>query len=596
MSPRSPFAAAMLVAGCLPLAVFLLSAQALVPSAPRNFTGSASGATITLSWDAPLSGQPIFYYVLDIGHESDTYDASVPVGQLTRVSADVGEGVYYFRIRAVNADGPGAPSPEVAVTVGAAGVLPGAPQNLLAGMIPNVLTLTWDAPSEGLPLTGYVLYAGTFPGTSNLLRLPIGSTTPTLSLPIGGVTAGTYFLRVAAVNAVGEGPVNNEVSVTVTSGGAPGAPGHLTATIANGRLILNWEPPAVGEPISYYNVYVSDVPGMPQWANWSVVGAASFSIPFGGAPPGTYYFVVTAVNEFGEGPGSNEVTLTFGQTPPPSPPVNPVASLSGAVITISWQPPTTGGPILDYVVHISNIAGGDTFRRATGGATTWTTPWTGAAPGTYYFYITAVNAYGVSQPSANVSITVGQGEPPFPPLSLFVDVDSSTLTAWWYAPNYGSIPLTGYVLYVGTSPGASNVLRQPLGLDTLFSLPIAGATPGIYYFRVTAVNMFGESVPSNEVTVVIGNYCAVPAAPRLSGSVSGDTVSLTWTTPTGGPVGGYTVFVADGPGQPFTPVGTVGPENAISGPASPGTYLVRVAANAACGQGPPSNTVTLTVP
>ena len=140
------------------------------------------------------------------------------------------------------------------------------------------------------------------------------------------------------------------------------------------------------------------------------------------------------------------------------------------------------------------------------------------------------------------------------------------------------------------------MLRQPLGLDTLFSVPIAGATPGIYYFRVTAVNVFGESVPSNEVAVVIGNYCSVPAAPRLSGSVSGDTVSLTWTTPTGGPVSGYTVFVASGPGQPFTPAATVGPENAISGPATPGTYLLRVAANAACGQGPPSNTVTLNVP
>jgi len=586
----------MLVAGCLLLAVSLLSAQALVPSAPRNFTGSASGSTISLSWDAPLSGQPIFYYVLDIGHESDTYDASVPVGQLTRVSADVDEGVYYFRVRAVNADGPGAPSPEVAVTVGAAGALPGAPQNLLAGMIPNVLTLTWDAPTEGLPLTGYVLYAGTFPGTSNLLRLPIGSTTPTLSLPIGGVAAGTYFLRVAAVNAFGEGPVSNEVSVTLASGGAPGAPGHLIGTVTNGVMTLTWEPPAVGDPISYYNLYVSDLPQFPETELASVVGRTSFSLPVGGAPPGTYYFLVTAVNAFGEGPWSNEVTLTFGQRPLPSPPLNPVASLSADLITITWQPPATGGPILNYVVHISTVAGGDTFRVGTGGATTWTTSWAGAAAGTYYFFVTAVNAYGVSEPSANVSVTVGQGSPPFPPLNLFVDVDSSTLTAGWYAPNVGNVPLTGYVLYVGTAPGASNVLRQPLGLDTLFSVPIAGATPGIYYFRVTAVNMFGESVPSNEVTVVIGNYCSVPAAPRLSGSVSGDTVSLTWTTPTGGPVSGYTVFVADGPGRPFTAVGTVGAENAISGPATPGTYLLRVAANAVCGQGPPSNTVTLTVP
>lgn len=594
MSRRLPGVAAILGAAALLLTTTPVSAQSLVPSAPRNFRGSATGSTLTLSWDAPLSGAPIFYYVIELGQQPGVYDASVPVGPLTTVSADIDDGVYYFRVYAVNGDGPGPPSPEVAVAVGASTGQPGAPQNLTAGMVPDLLTLMWDAPAEGLPLTGYVLYVGRFPGTSDVLRLPIGSTTPTLSLPVGSIPAGTYFLRLTAVNAFGEGPASNEVSITL-SNGPPSAPRNLVASLVNDVLTLTWEPPAVHPEGVNYVLLVSDRPGGFR-IRVHVGSVLSYTRSLASESPGTIYLRMVAMNGFGESPPSNEVTLIWGPSPP-GPPQAPVAALSGTSVTVSWLPPATGEPFTNYTVHLSDYPGASTFRFSTGGATSLTLPLAGAAPGLYYFHITAWNAFGEGPRSEIASVTIGSGDPPPAPSLLEAVVESGVLWLHWYPPLTGRVPLTRQVLYVGTAPGASDVLQQPLeAAAESFSVGVTGATPGIYYLRVRAANVFGEGPPSNEISVVIGPYCAVPAAPVLTGSAAGSTVSLAWTTPLGGPVTGYTLFVAPGPGQPFTEFGSVGPVNAVSGPASPGTYDVRITAEAACGRGPHSNTVTITVP
>ncbi len=565
-----------------------------MPSTPRNFTGSASGATVTLAWNAPLTGTPFYYYQLDVGFQSGTYVVSVPVGLLTTVSADIADGVYYFRVRAVNAAGPGASSPEVVVAVGAGAGLPDAPQNLAAGVLIDSLTLTWDPPNQGLPLTGYVLSVGMFPGTANVIRQPIGTAASTVSFSTSGLPPATYFIRVSAVNAFGEGPPSNEVSLTLTGGGPPSAPRNVVASLVNDMLTLTWDPPASGGAITSYVLLVGAYPGITSIRH--PVGAAlSFSASQAGAPPQTFYIRVAAINTAGEGPPSAEVTITVGGGSAPGPPQNATGGVAGDVVTLTWLPPASGAPILAYRVYIGTYTGALSILIGSVSATSFTVPWVGAPPGTYFFNIVAVNAVGAGPP-AEVAVAFGSGAPPTAPQGLEAGAVNDVLTLMWYGPYVGNTPLTGFVLYVGTSPGAADVLRQSLGVVQSVSAPIAGATPGLYYFRVTAVNAFGEGPPSADVSVVIGNYCAVPSAPVLTGSSAGTVVSLSWTTPAGGPITGYTLFVSAGPGLPYQPVGDAGLVNAISGPASPGTYSVRVAASAPCGLGAASNTVVLTVP
>ena len=215
------------------------------PLAPRNVTAVAVGSTVTVSWDPPLSGAPIYYYVIDVGYEPGVYVTSVPIGPITQFSVDVDDGVYYLRVHAVNAAGEGPPSPEVTVTVGVGPgpTPPSAPRNLIAGMTTSAVTFNWDPPVDGLPLTGYVLYAGHLPGTSDVLqRMPLGNAT-VATFPSTAVPPGTYFVRVAATNAAGDGPVSNEVSITVASPVPLSAPFNLTGAIANDVLTLAWMAP-----------------------------------------------------------------------------------------------------------------------------------------------------------------------------------------------------------------------------------------------------------------------------------------------------------------------------------------------------------------
>ncbi len=64
-----------------------------------------------------------------------------------------------------------------------------------------------------LGATSYRLQAGTAPGLSNVLDTDLGLVS-SLSVPISGVPARTYYLRVVAVSACGLG-TSNEVALVV---------------------------------------------------------------------------------------------------------------------------------------------------------------------------------------------------------------------------------------------------------------------------------------------------------------------------------------------------------------------------------------------
>src|SRR5207253_2636891 len=79
----------------------------------------------------------------------------------------------------------------------------------------------------------------------------------------------------------------------------------------------------------------------------------------------TYYYKVTAVNEVGEGPPSNEASATpvSGQTVP-SPPRSLSAAAGDARVTLGWLAPSSdgGSPITNYTIY----RGTDGARRAAG--------------------------------------------------------------------------------------------------------------------------------------------------------------------------------------------------------------------------------------
>ena len=118
---------------------------------------------------------------------------------------------------------------------------PSAPRNLEATAGNLEVTLTWEAPffDGSSPVTNYRIYRGTSPGTE-LLLAEVGNVltyTDTFLLTNGQ----TYYYVVTAKNAIGVGPMSNEVTATPTS--LPGAPLLLTVALGGGNcenVIINW--------------------------------------------------------------------------------------------------------------------------------------------------------------------------------------------------------------------------------------------------------------------------------------------------------------------------------------------------------------------
>src|SRR5262249_55465602 len=111
---------------------------------------------------------------------------------------------------------------------------PAAPTGLVASPGDGQVTLSWNAASGS---TSYNVYRGTASGTETLVRSGVTGTTTTDTALANGTT---YYYRVSAVNAVGEGRASAEVSATPQLA-TPAAPSGLSATAASSSQInLTW--------------------------------------------------------------------------------------------------------------------------------------------------------------------------------------------------------------------------------------------------------------------------------------------------------------------------------------------------------------------
>ena len=278
-----------------------------LPGAPTGLSAIVNGSTVTLNWSAPSSGGAITTYVVEAGSGPGLSDLApaVPTNStLTSVTfTGVPFGLYYLRVRGQNSTGPGAPSNEILVVVGSP---PGAPSGLSATVtVPQIVTLTWSAPTTGGPVTNYVLEAGSAPGLTNLAN----AATPDAqtSAVFGGVPTGTYYVRVKARNLAGTSAPSNELQVSVTCP-VPPPPLSLAYTKSGGNVTLTWQPPVQGPGPTSYLLVVGSAPGLD---NLLVLPLAPSFVVTGSGPPGTYFARMKSVNACGVSGNSNEVIVTL---------------------------------------------------------------------------------------------------------------------------------------------------------------------------------------------------------------------------------------------------------------------------------------------
>lgn len=264
----------------------------------------------------------------------------------------------------------------------------------------STATFAWTPATTGGAVQRFLIDAGTAPGTYNLGTVPVNA--PTTSLSVGGVPAGTYYLRIKAQNALGTSAPTSERTLIVGGCTAPGAPPTFTGSANGQQVAMQWSAPS--GVVQGYRLIAGSAPGLSNLASVDLPAApTAFAAT---APFGTYYLRVHATNVCGVSPPSPEITLVVQPcSAAPSAPTGLAGSVVNRVVTLSWTAPATGAAPSTYVLSAGSAAGASDITVYNTG-NTLTSIASPAPPGRYFIRAAAANACGTSGASNEVQVVV----------------------------------------------------------------------------------------------------------------------------------------------------------------------------------------------
>ncbi len=219
----------------------------------------------------------------------------------------------------------------------------------------------------------------------------------------------------------------------------------------------------------------------------------------------TYGYLIRSVHANNMGSSVIIYATTFVATVPSAPTGLSATPISSSQINLSWTAPSDGGsPITGYKIERESPTGGGwSTIVANTGSTGTTYSNTGLTSNTQYNYrVSAINAIGTSSASNESAATtlITQTVPSAPTGLSATPISSSQINLSWTAPSDGGSPITDYIIEY--SQDTSNWSTYDDGVGTETNATITGLTEESYYFRVSAINAIGTSLPSNQVHVV----------------------------------------------------------------------------------------------
>uniref|UniRef100_A0A8C2E572 protein-tyrosine-phosphatase n=1 Tax=Cyprinus carpio TaxID=7962 RepID=A0A8C2E572_CYPCA len=323
------------------------------PGAPVVMERSAT--SITLMWDSgnPL---PVSYYIIQYRPASST-DPFKEIDAIATTRYSVGGlspySHYHFRVMAVNSIGRGPPSQTVEART--AEQAPSSPPRRVRGRMLSGSTamVQWEEPEEANgQVVGYRVY---YTSDSSLLvnqwekEMVRGAN----FLNIRDLTPNkTYYIRVLAFTAVGDGPLSNDLHI-IAKTGVPSQPTELKAEVkSETSILLSWIPPAHSgtDAITGYELIyrLGDQPEQ----KISFDPSSSYLLK-NLKPFSTYIFQLAARSKHGLGAFTSEITVQTPQTQSIPPPQEVTCiSPSSTSLLLSWAPPLTDekGSITGYSI------------------------------------------------------------------------------------------------------------------------------------------------------------------------------------------------------------------------------------------------------
>ena len=188
--------------------------QTVVPAAPTGLRATTGNAQITLTWDNP-DNPTITRWQVQQKQGDGSYGAWIDLPDSNATSYTVtgltNGTLYSFRIRAVNAAGPGVQSEEVTATPLQP---PLKPTGLTATAGDAQVTLTWTGPTDAT-ISKWQVQQKQGDGSYGAWRDVPDSNASTTSYTVTDLTNGmAYGFRIRAVNAAGNGVPSDEVRAT----------------------------------------------------------------------------------------------------------------------------------------------------------------------------------------------------------------------------------------------------------------------------------------------------------------------------------------------------------------------------------------------
>ena len=381
------------------------------PGIPDKISGILGDGQVTLSWTAPAdNGSAISNYIVQSCTNNPTIcspvvrDVSPTASQIvTKLSNGT---PYTFKVQAVNEAGSSSAITSLPYTPRRA---PDAPTDVEA-KADNTggVDVSWTVPlfDGGSVITDYVVEYAT--ATTDYVVFADGVGTGN-SAKVTGLKPGVeYTFRVAAKNIAGQGAYSAEsLEAIATARTVPGAPTATASSTRDSAIELEWKFVAPetdgGSEITQYDV---------EWAkigtsDWSRAAYNFRTTRIEGLEIGKQYkFRTTASNDAGAGRYSAEV-VAIPQKPPKSVTnlTYQLTSSSGVqTLALNWKAPldTGGAPLTKYfLAYCSGVGVLEVCKTKTtiypNGTTLRTTTSFTVTPGTYRYYVAAVNDAGVEE-------------------------------------------------------------------------------------------------------------------------------------------------------------------------------------------------------
>jgi len=307
------------------------------------------------------------------------------------------------------------------------------------------------------------------------------------------------------------------------AGSPPPAPTGLTASVKNGNVTLKWNPVEGFPDLAGYNVYKNG-----QKLNATPITSTSYVAE--AKPNVTEMWQVTAIRETGAESERSDPAYTYYDTVPPPAPGNLRASVSGNVVTLSWNS-VRASDLDGYYVYrngtrIDELIQGTTYRYEL------TTPNVEET-----VYVTAVDTSGNESKISNTVTVVWDTIPPEKVNGLFATPKPGQILLEWIA-NRGD-GTVGYFLY----RDGSRVTPEPITSTSY----LVNGVPGVEYeFRVSAVDQAGNEGPKSDpvrAAALVPPDTTPPAAPTgLTATGEVGRVKLTWNANSEPDLAGYIVY------------------------------------------------------